>query len=392
MLLFSIILGGCWDIKYLDKLSIVTAIGLDISEDKDIELTVQVVNTSEITAGAAKGGGSGRSTVTTFSETGQTVSEAIRKLTNKNSRRVYFAHNQVLVIGEDMARKGVERLFEFIERDPEVRLDFYVFVAKQAKASDILKITTPIENIPARRMHESIENVEKNFGTAYSVTVKELIENIHSEKKQITMTGIEIVGDINKGNSKQNVEKINPQTSLNINNMAVFRDEKLIDFFDSIESRGNSWIQNKIQKTVIKVPCSKKGNVGIEVLHSSTNTKMKVQQGQQVIVIHINQEANVGETVCPELDLSDEKTIVDLEKRTQEQIKKEILASVKQAKKWKSDIFGFGKAVYKANPVYWKENKDNWKEVFSQIPVQIEVQTEIRHEGARNRSYYKKAD
>jgi hypothetical protein len=189
------------------------------------------------------------------------------------------------------------------------------------------------------------------------VTVKDVIENMHSEKKQITMASIEIVGDIKKGNNKQNVEKINPQTLLKLNSMAVFRDEKLIDFFDSMESRGNSWIQNKIKKTVIKVPCSKKGNVVIEVIHSSTNTKMKFQQGQRVIVIHLKQEANIGENTCPGLELSDEKTIVDLEKQTQEQIKKEILASLNQAKKWKSDIFGFGKAVYKANPVIGKKTR-----------------------------------
>jgi spore germination protein KC len=392
MLLFSITLGGCWDIKYLDDLSIVAAMGIDISEGKEIELTVQVVNTSEITTGSAKGGGSGRTTVTTYSEKGQTVFEAIRKITNKTSRKLYFSHNRVLVIGEDMARKGVESLFELIERDPEIRMDFYIFVAKQAKAADILKITTPIEKIPARRIHDSIENVENNLGTAYSVTVKDVIGNMNSEKKQITMGSIEMEGDIKKGNSKQNLEKINPQAFFKLNSMAVFRDEKLIGFFDPMESRGNSWIQDKINNTIIKVPCNKKGNVVIEIVHSSTDMKMKLQQGQRVIVIHIKQEANIGENLCPGLDVSDKKTIADLEKRTQEQIKKEILASVKQAKKWKSDVFGFGKAVYKSNPVYWKENKDNWKEVFSQIPVQIKVETEIRREGTRNRSYYKKVD
>ncbi len=106
------------------------------------------------------------------------------KIANKTSRRLYFAHNQVLVIGEDLARKGVTPLFDLIERDPEVRTDFYVLVAKGAKASDLLKIKTPIEKLPGTEMRESVENAEQILGTSYRMSIKEMIANINSGKKR----------------------------------------------------------------------------------------------------------------------------------------------------------------------------------------------------------------
>jgi spore germination protein KC len=390
MIMFSITLVGCWDIKYLDDLSIVIAMGMDKGEGHEIQVAVQVVNPAEVSTGGGKSGGGGKSTVTTYSETGQTIFEAVRKIANKTSRKLYFSHNQVLVIGEKLAREGVSPLFEFIERDPEVRTDFYVVVAKGARASDVLKITTPIEKIPGTQIHETVENAEKSLGTSYGVSVKDIIENIGSEKKQFAVGSIEIVGDLKKGDSKQNVEKITPLTILKLNGMAVFKDEKLVDFFDPKKSRGIAWTQDKIKNTVINVPCKNEGNVAIEVIHSSTRMKAKFQQGQPSIMIRLNQEANIGETLCPDIDISDKETFTQLGKETEEQIKKEILGAVKKAQKLKTDIFGFADAVYKANPAYWKKNKTNWNDLFSKIPVQIEVDTEIRREGTRNKSYFRK--
>jgi spore germination protein KC len=175
IILLSISSGGCWDIRYLDELSIVIAMGLDISDNANIKVSVQVVNPTEVSAGSKKGGGGGGSSVTTYSETGPTLLEAIRKMNNKTSRTLYFSHNQVLVIGEDLARKGVRQLFDFIDRDPALRTDFYILIAKDAQASDVLKISTPIEKIPGNKIHDSIEQVENKLGTAYRVTMRDII-------------------------------------------------------------------------------------------------------------------------------------------------------------------------------------------------------------------------
>jgi spore germination protein KC len=390
IIILSLVLGGCWDVKHIDELSIVMAIGMDIGKDQEIRVTLQIVNPLEVpTGGKSAGGGGGTSSVVTYTETGKTVLEAVRKIANKTSRRLFFSHNQVLVIGEDIARKGVAPLFEFIERDHEVRTDFYVVVAKGATASDVLQITTTIESIPATKIHDSIDNVEENLGSSYSVTIKDIIEHIHSDKQEIMAAVVRVNGDKKKGDTKQNLESIKPLAVIELNGMAAFKDEKLVGFLNFKQSRGTAWIQDKVKDTVVNVPCTN-GNTAIEVLHSFTATKGKFQQGQPFISVHVEQEANIGENLCSKRDVTSQRVIHQLERGTEEQIKKEILAAVKQAQTWKTDIFGFGDDIYKANSAYWKKNKDNWQEIFSKIPVHVKVDTEIRREGIRNKSYDQK--
>jgi spore germination protein KC len=284
----------------------------------------------------------------------------------------------------------VTPLFDFIERDPEIRTDFYVLVAKGAKAADVLQITTPIEKIPGVKIHDSVDNTEKHLGTSFGVTMKEIIDRINSEKRELIMGSVEIVGDIKKGSSKSNVEKIKPQTIVKLSGMAVFKSEALLDFFSSTESKGLGLILNKIRIMYVLVPCKNRGNTGIEIIHSSTTMKAKFHQGKPSIQIRVRQEGNIEEVTCSDLDLSNKKTFSQLERKAETLTQKMILDAVDKTQQMKSDIFGFADQVYKANPAYWEKNRNNWVQIFSKIPVQVEVETEIKRTGIRNKTYFKK--
>ncbi|QGQ97884.1 Ger(x)C family spore germination protein [Paenibacillus psychroresistens] len=390
IIMLSITSGGCWDIRYLDELAIVFAIGLDTSDSANLKVTVQVVNPTTVSLGSSKSGGGGNSAVTTYSETGPTFLEAIRKMTSKTSRALYFSHNQVLVIGEDLAKEGVRQLFDFIERDPAIRTDFYIVIAKGAKAADVLKITTPVEMIPGTKIHDSIDNVEKKIGTSYKVSMKDIIQQINSGKQEIVAGSVEIVGDKKQGGSKQNIEEINPTTLLKLNGMAVFKHEKLEGFMTPGESKGLSWINNRIKNTVIHIPCEKEGTIAIEIMHSSTKLKVKLQDNQPSFSIHVRQEANIGEIICSDLDISDKKTFEILQKQFNEKIKKQIMNTVTKVQEMETDIFGFADLVNKKNPAYWKKNQHQWDGIFAKVPVTVEVETNIRREGIRGKSYYQK--
>jgi spore germination protein KC len=390
ILLFPLILGGCWDIKYLDELSIVFAIGIDLNENQDIQATIQVVNPTEVSTGAVKGGGGGGATVTTYDETGKTFFDAVRKIAAKTSRRLYFSHNQILVIGEELARKGVTHLFDSIDRDPEIRTDFYVLVAKGAKASEVLQITTPIEKIPGTEIHDSIDNAERNLGTNFNLSMKDIIERMNSEKQELVLGSIQVIGDVEEGSDKKNIEKTNPPTILKLGGMAVFKNERLLDIFSSKDSKGLSWILNKIKKTYIQLPCKNGGSTVIEVIHSSTSMKAKFHQGNPSIQIRVKQEANIREVTCTGLDLLNNKTFSQLERESETITQKVILDTVDKAQQMETDIFGFADIVYKASPAYWKKNKNNWDKIFTKIPVQVEVKTEIRRAGVRNKPYFRK--
>ena len=155
LLILCLLLSGCWDRRELNEISITLAMAIDKVED-EYQLTVQVVVPSEVSMQT----GTGRSTVTLFQSKGETVYEAIRKLTIDSPRKVYPGHLQMLVIGEELAREGISESLELLSRDWELRSDFYVVVARDVTAAEILNVSTTLENISANKMFNTLKTSE----------------------------------------------------------------------------------------------------------------------------------------------------------------------------------------------------------------------------------------
>jgi spore germination protein KC len=396
LVLLSLTIVGCWDRKELNNISFVLGIGIDKSEKKEegFRSTFQIVNAGEVATGGGKGGGGGGKTpITSYSETGVTVFETIRKATKTIPRKIFWGHNQVLVIGEDMAREGIADLFDLFERDHEIRTDFYVLVARDGKASDILQTMTSLEKIPANKIRGQVEANESAFGTSYGISALDFIKAFSAEGRQPVAASIKIIGDIEAGNGKENIEKIEQPSKLELDSMAAFKEGKLVGFLTPNESRGFAWSQDKVKNTVVNVSCKKKGYIVMEIIRSSTEMKAEMKKGRPQMLIKVKQEANVAEVACSEIDVSKKEAIPPLEKGTEDHIKQEIEDVVKKVQQeLKTDIFGFGELVNKADPAYWEQHKEDWDELFVNVPVKVEVDTHIRREGMRTKSYLQKVE
>jgi len=60
------------------------------------------------------------------------------------------------------------------------------------------------------------------------------------------------------------------------------------------------------------------------------------------------------------------------------------MALKKTQQEYSSDIFGFGVEVHKYHPQYWKKVKKNWDDIFSTLPVELQVDAKIRRTGLVN--------
>ncbi|HEY0827189.1 MAG TPA: Ger(x)C family spore germination C-terminal domain-containing protein, partial [Bacilli bacterium] len=184
-------------------------------------------------------------------------------------------------------------------------------------------------------------------------------------------------------NKKSNIEQTALPAEVNIKGIALFKDGKLKRWLDGHEARGTLWIRNKMKSTIIDLDCKdKKGAIGVEIIRSHTKVNAEVLAGKPVIHIHIKEEGNVNEVKCSK-DLSKAEEITKLEEEWVKETKKEVLQAVKAVQKEKSDIFGFGEAVNRANPKAWKEMKKDWSQTFSEIKIEVKVDAFIRHTGMR---------
>ncbi|MFP7295518.1 Ger(x)C family spore germination protein [Bacillus safensis] len=389
---FLILLSGCWDREELQQLSIVSGLAIDKGSDKiknRYRVTVQIINPSQV-AGGQQGGKVQASPVTTFTETGSTLSETLRKISTKAPGELFFPHLQVLVIGEKVAKEGIEDLFDMIERDAQFRVLFPVFIARgDATAKETLEVTTPLEAITSSKIADTLKSSEEEWGGYKSTRADQVIQGL--KEGNVVVTGVQIDGEAAKGNATTNMQQISPSAQPEIKGMAIFKNGKLKDWLEGHSGRGVTWIMNEMKRTVVNLNCGeKKDATAIEITRSKSSTYVKIKHQKPEIYITIHTEGAVLENNCSK-DLSKSQVLGQLDEQLEEEIKQEVLLTVKQTKKQKSDIFNFGEQINIADKHVWKNIETSWeKDIFPETEVHVNVQAIIRRTGMTTKSYINK--
>lgn len=372
-----IFLTGCWNRRELNELAIVVGIGID-KVDGQFLVTTQVINPGQV---AVQKSGGGKSPVIVYQETGDTMMEAIRRITTIAPRKMYAAHLRMIVLGEAFAKDGIGEVLDLLLRDQEFRTDFYIMVAEDAKAEDILKVSTPLEKIPSNKMFSALETSQKEWSGTKAVTLHELTENIVSTGKSLVLTGVIIKGNKKIANDIENLEVTASPGDLQITNLAVFRKDQLIGWLDEMEGKTYNVITNNEKRTTINLTCPKEGKIVYEVKNSSTDIKVKMKDKKPEIDLNIFVEGDIAEVQC-DIDLTKAGSINQIEKIYEEYSKKYFEEAIKQIQtKYKADIFGFGEAIHRTEPKVWKTLQKDWDEQFEHLPVHIKVQGKIHRIG-----------
>ena len=384
LLILCVFLSGCWNRRELNELAITMALGID-KDDDGFLVSAQAVVPTEVSMNAGKGG----SPVTLFQAKGETVHEAIRKMTKKSSRKIYPGHLRMLVLSEELAEDGIGKPLDIISRDWEMRADFYVVIAEDITAHEVLNIQTPLEAIPASKMFHTLRVAEKNWASTTGITLDELIVDIESMGKEAVVTGIQVHGKAKDGASKQNVETITPSTELIYDNLSVFKKDKLVGWLTEDESKAYNGITNKVKNTVSTISCPTDGKADIEVLRYDTDVKGNVINGSPEVNLDIKIEANISALEC-QFDINKIESIDILEKIFEKEIKETVNNTIEVVQeKYESDIFGFGNSIHRSNPKEWEKLKENWDEEFSEMEVKTRVSVKIRNIGTETDSIQK---
>ncbi|MBD2845618.1 Ger(x)C family spore germination protein [Paenibacillus sp. IB182496] len=370
---------GCWDSRELNELAITVGLGLDKSGD-NVKVTTQIVNPGEV---ASKQGNQGnRMPFTTISSTEQTVIEALRKQTIILPRAVFTSHLRILVIGEELARDGILKVMDGLSRNREMRSDFYIIVARDAEAEDILATLTPMERISAYKMFKTLEMSAEEWAPTVDVEMDQLLHDLANPLKDTVLAGMVIEGNKEVGSEAHNLDRSKPFTSLVFSGLALFRDDKLVDWLNSQESKGYNYIMNNVDTTAGHLACPDgDGFIAMEVTHAKSSINGSVdQEGEPFIDLSFQLEENVGEAQC-EMDLSDTASLERLERVATRQLEEIVRQTIAKAQRNKADIFGFGERIEDAAPREWLRLKDDWRERFAKLKVNIEVDLKVRRIG-----------
>ncbi|WP_416435179.1 Ger(x)C family spore germination protein [Priestia megaterium] len=294
------------------------------------------------------------------------------------------------MIGEKVAKEGIEDLFDMIERDAQFRVLFPVLIARgYDTAKKTLEVTTPLESISSANIQDALKTSEEDWGANKSTRADQVIQGL--KEGSVMVKGIKINGEKKSGNATTNTQQISPSAQLEIKGMALFKDGKLGSWLEGHAARGVTWITDEMKRTVMNLNCGKKKEAtAIEISRAKSFTHVTIKHQKPVIYITVHAEGAVLENNCSK-DLGKSQVLGQLDEQLEEEIKQEVLLIVKKAQKQKSDIFNFSEKINMADKHVWKNIESSWeKDIFPETEVHVNVEAIIRRTGMTTTSYLNK--
>jgi spore germination protein KC len=370
-LVIFVILGlttGCWDRNEMDDLALVMASGIDLTDDGQLEITLQIALPTGIPS-AVQSGGSGKKSVIVISASGKNSSEATGKLQQQLSRAIYFGHRGVIIFGEQFARHGINQVVDTFTRFPESRSNSYVLTTYGGTAKEILNTPYQLELIPGIGINK-IQSSKLSF----PVKIDEFLNALSSQDRSPVTAAIRI---IHKGTDKE---------TFTIDRAAVYHGNQLSGYLSSDELKLLRWWTgggHHLRFTVQVEPENEQygGTVGVDLLQGGMKMHLVIKNDLPEVKVSLHATVRAIDNDS-ELDLSKVNHMKRVETLLSQQIQSEAESMLTHVQKvLQSDILGIGEDVHIEYPYFWKKMKDEWLDIFPEVPVTVDAHIKIERTG-----------
>ncbi|HEX3030554.1 MAG TPA: Ger(x)C family spore germination protein [Clostridia bacterium] len=395
--IIQIILPGCWDYMEYEQMAHVIAVGVDFSVDTG-NFTTSIQHIPSIKSGNT-GTGSSKSSPnqvgSVHTATDKTFYGCLAKLQQVVALKMFYGYQKVMVIGKEAAENKLSDILELHDRSPMPRNTAYlVFVS--GKAQNTLATLDADSSISSGQEIFNLINLSPLSNSSYPITVQDFLEmlsigGLEATAPYITTTAKDNEAPEAKGGKEGPYElDIQREGDQIITATAVFKSDRFIGLLNNKENLGYGWITGKAIKPykTSMVSGSTENVLYYHIGKSKSKIKVKLIEGKPVIHVSVNTVGNLtkyyggkgSEFLSPE-------QINDAEKKLSESIRSDIEAALAKAQKeYKSDIFGFGFALFRKSPKLWRNvYEKKWEDTFPDILVNIKVKTKIINTGSNIR-------
>jgi len=377
------LLTGCWDRKELSEIKLVAGMAIDKGEDGKYKVTVEALNAAELNTQSSAGNAP---TVVEGIE-GDSISEITHLFNEYYAQILIYSHMKVLVISEEVASAGRLDFIDFLERNREIRDDFNIIIAKDGKAEDILKIAAHYRKASSLKLSPQLDHLMEDWGGDPGMNIINFISELNLEGKEPVLATVRLKGDVEKGMSMKNIQKVTPDAIVVVDSLAIFKDGKLVGFLSLEDTRNYLWTRNDIKTTSLTLECKKGDFSAIRVTESQTEVTSKMKNGKPFFHVSIKAEGFIEGTQCYN-NVEKLGTIAKYEKLINETFSKKITDTItKVQKQYQADIFGFGEVMRRQDFNSFMKVKDNWSEEFASGDVKVDMDFVLRRSGIRSKSF-----
>jgi len=332
-------LTGCTNIKNIQDLTYIVAIGMDY--DPETEQYTAYIQGLDFASVAKLEGGRPSEPVPIFiaSATGETLNLAVSKLYSKSEPPLFFGHVITLVLSKNIVAHRFNEVIKEVGRNRSLRMT--------------LRVLTTEENI------EEVFNVKAlfNYPAVYTVLFKKGDSDLFQDELKPNNL-MNFLREYNEpmGTAKLPSVKIDPETwqadknypILYFDGFAIFQQQKYITSFSFKDSLYINWLSGKNVSLIQKVEDD--GELAAVVKFAAPKVKMKYEGSTDTpkVTIELSARADLLEKIK---DLPLERLTMLIE----DDIKTKLKAIYVDGMENKADVLNVGKRWFREHPQKYQE-------------------------------------
>ena len=383
-LIAAVSVSGCRDAREIENVGFVLGLGIDETADGRIAVWAQVALPS------AKPAEEEKRQSWTAGSVGDTVWDAVRRLSNRSTKVLFRAHVRALVFGERFARGGVARALDVLARDGQFRYKSWVFVTSDP-VGDVLQAETKQSSSAALYLDDLMRNASRS-STAPRSRFLDLLTSIEQPGDQPLLARVSLAGPKDSGGQ--------PETEpgeLRIEGSAALCGDKMVGWLDAEETAMALLVCNRLPaySFVVPMPGDPGGTVGFDMIRSHTDTLFPegVRTSGQAppvtdVVFRITGTVDIREVLSSE-QLMSVQSLKVLEDGISRHLEAGVRRLVEAAQnRLGCDIISIGECVRRRVPArVWEEDvAPTWHDQFRTISIVPDVHFEVGKRGVTMQS------
>ncbi len=293
---------------------------------------------------------------------GQTVFEALQNLTLQTGRIPTYAHNAMVVFGKDCAENGFTDVFDFFSHHYEIRPTVQLFVAHE-RAEALFRIKNSDSYLLAIQA-KSYAEAGDSANTFTNSTILNITNQMASECHAFAVPEL-------KSSHNENIQ---------LGDIAYFRDNHLIGYFDREQTKGYLAAAHSLQSGSLVLDIPNIGTIGLKIKKTNKKVTAQIIDGIPHFQIDVTCDGYISEISRDIEKTISETTHQQFENALNQKLKTQIQLAVDQAViRDQVDIFYFGSTLQQQQTAYWKAHKDTWGQDMVKMQYTVNVESSLEH-------------
>lgn len=392
------LLSGCWDRREINELALVASAALDLEPDGTRVITAELYQPPG--GGGQEGSGvpaGPQRQALLATGRGTNFFAAIRELALKVPLRVYWAHDNAIIVGEDLARQGLREALDLWDRNHELRRNTMVLLARGRADAVITRVQGGLQQTLGQEI-TGLNKWAKVHGSTRIPTIHDVFGELSGGAANTVLPVITVspqpmpprTTTPKAAGQQQQALPLEVETA-RLEGMAFFQHDKLMGWLDTRQSRGLAWARGWVARAGLEVTCPQdQQKAVVETMATEHQVRVQMQDGQLQGEIKVRVTGDLTEQECLH-DLTKDEARQEIEKQMAALVTGEINAALAATRESGSDVFGFGAAVSRRYPAVWQQLATRWREQYQTLPVEVKVETHVVRTGLTVRPWQPRA-